>query len=141
MTHTDINTNVHTHIQVWNLLSELHARLGDTHESKTYAEIASRISGNTPDAAEGHFLYANSLMTENHYGDARLRYYRAIRLDPTHVNSMVNLGVVLGNNNAYAEAINVYRKALVIQVYIHRSINMYTCTYINAKSNNRYINM
>ena len=37
-----------------------------------------------------------------------------MRVDPAHVNSMVNLGVVLGNNNDYAEAIPIYRRALEI---------------------------
>jgi len=32
-----------------------------------------------------------------------------------HVNSMVNLGVVLGNNNDYAEAIPIYRRALKVK--------------------------
>ncbi len=104
------------YIQVWNLLAELHSRLGNTHESKIHAEIAARIPGESKEAAEGHFLCANALMMENLYGDARQRFYKAIRVDPTHTNSMVNLGVVLGNYNAYDEAIEVYRRALVIKV-------------------------
>lgn len=47
-------------------------------------------------------------------GLAKQHFHRAIRLDPQHVNSMVNLGVVLGNNNDFAEAIPIYKKALEI---------------------------
>ena len=46
---------------------------------------------------------------------SRGKWGRAIRVDPSHVNSMVNLGVVLGNNNDFNEAIPIYRRALAIQ--------------------------
>lgn len=103
-------------LQVWSLLAELHARMGDMHIAKGRARVATRIPGEHADSAEGHFLLANALMAENVYGAAKQSYYKAIRLDPGHVNSMVNLGVVLGANNDYEEAIPIYRRAVELQV-------------------------
>lgn len=90
--------------------------MGDTHIAKGRARVATRIPGEHADSAEGHFLLANALMAENVYGAAKQSYYKAIRLDPGHVNSMVNLGVVLGANNDYEEAIPIYRRAVELQV-------------------------
>ena len=96
----------------WQLLSEVHTRLGNPKGGLRHASVAARIGGERAEAAEAHFLLANAYLQVFEYGLARQHYYRAIRVDPQHVNSMVNLGVVLGNNNNYAEAIPIYRRAL-----------------------------
>lgn len=102
-------------IKAWCLLSEIHGRIGNFDGALTHARIAARIGGETADGAEGTFLLANAHMSVHNYGLAKQSYYRAIRLDPQHVNSMVNLGVVLGNNNDFAEAIPLYQHALKIK--------------------------
>ncbi len=104
--------NQPTSERAWHLLAEVHGRMGNPEGALRHAQVASRIGGENASAAEGHFLLANAYMQVLEYGKARQSYYRAIRLDENHVNSMVNLGVVLGNNNDYAEAIPIYRRAL-----------------------------
>jgi len=99
----------------WQLLSEIHGRIGNPDGALRHARVSARIGGENASAAEGHFLLANSYMQVHEYGLARQHYYRAMRVDPQHVNSMVNLGVVLGNNNDYAEAIPIYRRALQVK--------------------------
>ena len=99
----------------WHLLSEIHMRLGNNAGALRHSHISARVGGENASAAEGHFLVANAYMAVFEYGKARQHYYRAIRVDPQHVNSMVNLGVVLGNNNDYAEAIPIYRRALALK--------------------------
>jgi tetratricopeptide (TPR) repeat protein len=107
--------NQPTSERAWHLLAEVHGRMGNPEGALRHAQVAARIGGENASAAEGHFLLANAYMQVLEYGKARQSYYRAIRLDENHVNSMVNLGVVLGNNNDYAEAIPIYRRALKVQ--------------------------
>eukprot|EP00960_Hanusia_phi_P004007 117628-Hanusia_phi.AAC.3 len=102
-------------IKAWCLLSEIHGRIGNFDGALSHARIAARIGGETSEGAEGTFLLANAYMSVHNYGLAKHTYYKAIRLDPQHVNSMVNLGVVLGNNNDFAEAIPLYQHALKIK--------------------------
>jgi tetratricopeptide (TPR) repeat protein len=99
----------------WQLLAEIHGRLGNSPGALRHAAVAARLGGENASAAEGHFLLANAYMQAHEYGRARQHYYRAMRVDPQHVNSMVNLGVVLGSNNNYAEAIPIYRRALQVK--------------------------
>ena len=99
-------------IKGWQLWAEIQSRLGDHHLAMRGALVAARIPGDEPEAAEGYFLLANAHLAQHMYGVARQHYYRAMRVNPLHVNSMINLGVVLGNANDFTEAIPVYRRAL-----------------------------
>ena len=46
----------------WNLLAEVHGRIGNPEGALRHATVAARIGGENASAAEGHFLLANAYM-------------------------------------------------------------------------------
>ena len=95
------------------ILAEVNARMSDYPASLSAAEKAVSLA---PDSAEALFLQASALLGLHEYREAREIFTHIITdIDPGHVNSMVNLGSLLGNLNDHAEAVAVYRRVLEIQ--------------------------
>ena len=95
------------------ILAEVNARMSDFRASLSAAEKAVSLA---PDSAEALFLQASALLGLHEYREAREIFTHVITdVDPGHVNSMVNLGSLLGNLNDHAEAVSVYRRVLEIQ--------------------------
>ncbi|EKX46446.1 hypothetical protein GUITHDRAFT_70511, partial [Guillardia theta CCMP2712] len=69
----------------------------------------------------------SALMAMHEYSTSREFFERALEIDPEHVNSMVNLGALLGHLNDHRAAVNVYRQALALAPDIREAVlHLYT---------------
>ncbi len=120
--------------------ADMQRRLGDIKLSKGQYELAIREYRRSlelyPQDPETYFGLAEAYRVKGLFGDAEAQLREALRLDPNHQEARLNLGVVLLQQEKWAEAIVENQKLLDDPTFIGPSRAFVNLGWAHYKSGN-----
>lgn len=95
-------------------LSIAYYYLPDADRAKAAAEKALAMDHSAP---QPHFILGLIARTDNHFDDAIKEFQAVLTIDPDDVATNVNIGQIYMQQRKYREAIDSFRRALVLEPY------------------------